>query len=250
MGRAIGLPVRPASMKLASEAEARSDLWVVSTHMVAIYRKGPSVVVFDFDRGREGPPVGLTPRDDLWLNAVHLNNRGVEELVGGRPAVAAEVLGDAVLLAPRFAEAWGNLGVARRRSGDIEGAFDAYLLALQIQPRSHVIRGNVATLYGTLALRREEEANANPETDPIDGLLLQGFEAMAGRDVEAALKLFRRAHRQAPDRVEPLVALARAKLYQGRPRAAGKKLDEALLLDTSNSEARELMESIRRAGYY
>jgi Flp pilus assembly protein TadD len=218
--------------------------------MVAIYRKGPSVVIFDFDRGREGPPLGLTPRDDLWLNAVHLNNRGVEELVQGRPGGAAGLLDDAVLLAPRFAEAWSNLGVARRRSGDIEGAFDAYLLALQIQPGSHVIRGNVAALYGTLALREGNEGTGGADGDAVDALLHEGIEAMARRDVEAALKRFRRAHRQAPERAGPLVALARAKLYQGRPRAAGKKLDEALLLDPGNGEARELMESIRRAGYY
>ena len=246
LGRALDLPVRPASVKLTSEAEARSDLWVVSTHVVAVYRSGPSVAVYDFDRRREGPPVGLTLSDDLWFNAVFLNNRGVEEMVAGRSATAVDLIGDAVRLDPGFAAAWGNLGVARRRAGDVPGAFDAYLLALQLAPGNHVIRGNVAALYGALAL-----AQGGDDSDaggPTAELMRQGTEAMARRDVSSALKAYRQAARLAPDQAGPLVAIARARLYQGKTGTATRKLEQALALDPTDEAALSLRESIRLAG--
>ena len=247
LGRALELEVLPASVKLSSEAEARSDLWVVSTHVVAVFRSGPSVAVYDFDRGREGPPVGLTLRDDLWFNAVFLNNRGVEEMVAGRPEAAVGMIGDAVRLDPGFAAAWGNLGVARRRTGDVTGAFDAYLLALQLAPGNHVIRGNVAALYGTLVLEEEAvEAGEDGEQGDPAALMRQGNEAMARRDVGAALKSYRRAARLAPQQAGPQVAIARARLYQGKTGAAARKLEQALELEPDHAEALDLLESIRR----
>ena len=68
------------------------------------------------------------------------------------------LIGDAVRIDPGFAAAWGNLGVARRRVGDLPGAFDAYLLApglalpeitaLEVSGRIRRDRGGLLTLAG------------------------------------------------------------------------------------------------------
>ena len=68
---------------------------------------------------------------------------------------------------------------------------------------------------------------------------------------EAELKkAYRRAARLGPDQAGPQVAIARVRLYQGKTKAAGRRLDEALRLDPSDRQALDLLEAIRRLGLY
>ncbi len=72
------------------------------------------------------------------------------------PDIALRYFEWATKLAPTFAPAWGNVGVARRRTGDISGAFAAYSHALTISAEDPTILGNLASLYR--ATGREHEA--------------------------------------------------------------------------------------------
>jgi tetratricopeptide (TPR) repeat protein len=250
MGRSLGIPVRLASVESVEGEEHRGDLVVVSSHVVAAYRDGGKVVVYDFDRRREGMPLGIRLRDDLWIDAIYLNNRGVEELIANRLDDASGFLEATVRLVPEFAQAWGNLGVVRRRAGDIGGAFDAYLLALQLRPHDAGIRTNIARLYGTLVSEgRFPDGLPDGLSEEYRGRLVEGDHAVSRGLLQSGLEAYRKAHRLAPEQVDPLVAMARTKLYLGKPGQARKLVDRALAQDPAHAEAVRLDDEMRRAGY-
>lgn len=242
LGRSAGIPLRAALLE-QGRAERQDDLVVVNNHMVAALRKPGGVTVYDFARDTDRPISGLEVIDDVWLSAVYLNNWGTEKLRDGRVREATEDLELAIRLAPGFTALYGNLGVARRMAGDPAGALDAYRRALEIDPDSPRILNNLAGLFRSLG--REEEAAAALQAADLSGatpfvLIARGDLELARGRTRKALRLYRRAHRSAPDLPEPLVAIARLELEQGRPRAARRALDRALARDPESSAAKRL----------
>lgn len=226
LGRAVGIPLQAALIH-GGEAERDGNLVVVNDHMVAVHVESGGVAIYDFAQERDRPVSGLLLLDDLWLGAVHSNNRGTEELRAGRIPEAVEDLELATRLAPGFIAPYGNLGVARRMAGDVEGALDAYRRALEIDAGSPTILNNLAGLYRSLG--RPEEAEAALKAADLSGatpfvLITRGDLERAQGRLRKALRLYRRAHRMAPDLPEPLLAIARAELERGRPRAARRAL--------------------------
>jgi len=241
LARSLELPVRAALASGAEGSERIGDLELIDEHVVAVLDEGSRRTVFDFERSRDAPPVGLRVVDDLGLTAIYLNNRGVERLVAGEAAAAAEQLELAVRLAPRFVEAYGNLAVARRRLGQRDAALDANLLALTLDRRNGAIRRNLWVLFGA----------TTPASTGADGAVtaaLQRGDAALGRGaLRAALQAYRGAARSAPRDAGPHLALARALLYGSRIRAARKELDLALRLEPDLVAARWLLDGIERA---
>jgi tetratricopeptide (TPR) repeat protein len=149
----------------------------------------------------------------------------------------------AIHLAPAFTALYGNLGVARRMGGDPDGALDAYRRALEIDAGNPTILNNLANLYHSLG--REEEARAALKAADLSAatpfvLIARGDLELAQGNVKKALRLYRRAHRAAPNLPEPLVAIARVELERGRSRVARKALDAALERDPENARAKRL----------
>lgn len=250
LGRSVGLPVLAAGVRVDGDTQQEDDLVIVSTHVVAVLRDSRGMRIYDFNRGRRGSPIHVQLMDDLWINAIYLNNRGVEALRSGRLEAARGYVEDALRLAPAFVGAWGNLGVIRRRAGDIDGAFGAYLVALRLEPRNGSVRRNIARLYGMLALGGRPPARLDG-VDPghdTDTLLRRGDAAMSEGRIDSALSSYRRARRLDPERAEPLIAIARVKLYLGRVSAARRILARALSIDPEHRQSWELLEWIRRTG--
>ena len=229
MGRSLGFQVTTALVRRAQATEKEGDLIIVNDHVVAALAYGPNWFYFDFDRRPHERPMAVQPLDDLWITALYLNNRGADELRAAHPDIALRYFDWATKLAPTFAPAWGNVGVARRRTGDINGAFAAYSHALTIAPEDSTILGNLASLYratgreheAELALKAINVANATPHT-----LIVRGDLELAQGHVRAAFRLYKRAPSLAPRLADPWVALARAELARsrrspgdGRPRA-------------------------------
>jgi len=243
LGRALGIPLQAALVHVG-EVERDGNLVVVNDHMVAVHVEAGDLALYDFAQERRDRPVsGLLLLDDLWLGAVHLNNRGTEELRAGRIQEAVHDLELAIRLAPGFIAPYGNLGVARRMAGDADGALDAYRRALEIDAESPTILGNLAGLYRSLG--RPEEAEAELRAADLSGatpflLITRGDLELAGGRSGQALRLYHRAHRMAPELPEPLLAIARAELARGRPRAARRALDRALERDPGHEAARRL----------
>jgi Flp pilus assembly protein TadD len=251
MGRSIGIPVSVGLVLRARSSEKEGDLIVVNNHVLAAYATEGGTKYYDFDRTRKERPALFIELDDLWVTAVYLNNRGADQLRGGHDANAEAFFLNSVRLAPKFAFAWGNLGVARRRLGDTSGALEAYGRALELEPDNPTILGNLAGLF--LSLGREAEARTALEAASMANasphqLLVRGDIEMSRGRIDGAIYLYKRARRMAPKLPDPYVAIARAELARGRPAAARKSIERALSLDPGNREAAMLASSFPKAG--
>jgi len=155
----------------------------------------------------------------------------------------------ALRLAPIYAPVYGNVGVVRRRMGDTQGAFDYYLLALLLEPHNSSIRNNMfQTLeeysgHAAAAFRETEAGSADFEARKF---MARAAEKLVESEVRDALSLYRRAHKKQPDWIDPIVGMARCELLLGRPPAARKQLEEALVMDPENPSARRLTVAIDR----
>ncbi len=247
MGRSIGIPVQSGLIMRVRSSEREDDLIVVNTHVVAMYTQAGGTTYFDFDRTRRGQPTVVRPLDDLWLTALYLNNRGAEELRLRHPEVAARLFADAVKLAPEFAPAWGNLGVARRRLGDVAGALAAYAEALRSDPTNPTVLSNLALLYTSLGRTAEAEAAlaaARLSAASPHLLIVRGDVELARGKVVEARRFYLRARRLDPRLADAWVALARAELAAGRPSQARRLATKALRLDPEVAGAAALLDTI------
>ncbi len=222
LARAQEIPVRPAVLRSVLDTELVGDLMVVNTHLVAAYRGPKRTEVFDFYRSRL--------RDDAYEDA-------------------ARHLEAAVALSPTFAAAYANLGVARRRAGDEQGAMDAYFAGLAIAPNHARLLNNLTSLYRARAI----EEGVEPDERPIGSTGVTAEELMARADddlargkVDRALQLYKRAHRVDRTLSAPLVGIARMQILDGKLKSARRTLNEALEIEPDDEGARELLTYLER----
>jgi Tfp pilus assembly protein PilF len=251
LARSIDVPVKAALVMMPGDAEKEGDLVVVHNHIVAIYEHSGGATVFDFNRRRDRPRIRLSIIGDAEITAIYLNNLGAEALLAGNPTEALDYVEKAVLLAPEFALARGNLGVVHRQLGDVPGALEAYRLALNIVPDDATILNNLAALYQ--AEGRHDEARAvlravdRRAASPYLLIVLGDIELSRG-DEDKAMRLYKRAARQGRDLPEPQIAIARALIAEGRTDAARKRLRKALARDAGNETARDLLRRLEEGG--
>jgi tetratricopeptide (TPR) repeat protein len=247
MARSLGLRVNAGYIEPPGHGDRRGDLVYLSTHVVALHQLHDRFVVFDFYRTGERAKTNISLLSDLELAALYLNNRAVDALAAGDYALAERRLDAVLKLAPEFAAAQGNLGVLRRRRGDVSGALAAYRRALELAPRNPAILGNLAALY--VGLGREREAKAALEladlsiATPYTILARGDLEAVDGR-VDDALRFYRRAARLDPTIPDPLVSIARLARASGRLDLARRFAERAVRLDPGNLEARGILEAL------
>jgi tetratricopeptide (TPR) repeat protein len=247
MGRSLGLPVTTALVKRTQASEQEGDLIIVNNHVVAALQYETQWQYFDFDRRPHEPPTAVIPLNDLWITALYLNNRGADELRAAHPEIALRYFQYATKLAPGFAAGWGNVGVARRRTGDIQGAFDAYAQALSISADDPTILGNLASLYRSLGKESEAEMalkSVNLATATPHVLIVRGDLELANGRIRAALRLYKRARRLGPRLADPWVAIARVEMIRSRPDKARADLEKALALEPDHREARLLLSDL------
>ncbi|HVN76478.1 MAG TPA: transglutaminase domain-containing protein [Thermoanaerobaculaceae bacterium] len=240
LGRSLGLKVTTALVKRAQASEKDGDLIIVNNHVVAALSYDTEYRYYDFDRRRHDRATQIQPLDDLWITALYLNNRGADELRVGHPDIALKFFVWATELAPTFAPAWGNVGVARRRLGDIAGAFEAYSHALTVSEDDPTILGNLASLYRSLGKEQEAEmalqairvGNATPHT-----LIVRGDLELTRGHLRGAIRLYKLAAHLGPKLADPWVALARAELVRSNPARARSDVKRALHLEPGNKDA-------------
>lgn len=247
LGRSLGISVTTALVQRIVGSEREGDLIVVNTHVVAVLEYTGGYYTYDFDRSRKSKPVRLKALDDMWITALYLNNRGADELRAAHPEVALRFFQDAVALAPEFAPAWANLGVAYRRIGDIPQALSAYRKALELEPSNPTVLSNLASLFRSLG--REEEAQqalraANLTQASPHQLLVRGDVELAAGRIAEAKKLYRHALRINPELVDAILALARAELADGNVRKAKRLAERALKLRPEDARAQTLQREL------
>jgi tetratricopeptide (TPR) repeat protein len=245
MARSRGLAVKAGYLTPHAAGLKRGDLVYVTTHVVAVYPLNDRFVVFDFYRMREDPTTRIRLLDDFELAALYVNNRAVEALSAGDYALAGARLDAVAKLAPEFAPGYANLGVLRRRAGDIPGALEAYRRALALSPRDPGVLGNLAALY--YGIGRDREASAALRladltvATPFVILARGDLEAADGRP-DAALRFYRRAARLDPKLVDPQLAIARLARAEGKLGEARRAAQRALKLDPTCAEAKAILE--------
>jgi Flp pilus assembly protein TadD len=250
MARARAIRVKAGYMTPRVAGDKRGDLIYVATHVVAVYQLHDRFVVFDFYRTREDEVPRIRLLDDFELAALYVNNLAVEALSAGDFAAAEARLNAVVKLAPEFVGAQGNLGVLRRRRGDISGALDAYRTALALEPHNPAILSNLASLY--TGIGRDREARdalllADMGTATTYTILARGDLEAADGNPDAALKFYRRAARLDTTIPDPHLSIARLEKSRGRITEARRAVSRALAIEPDDPEARALRRELEAA---
>jgi tetratricopeptide (TPR) repeat protein len=191
IGVARGLGMRAyyaETLEMDSDWRSDIDLSVAAGHIAVVIPTNRGRAYVDFS-GTLGPTKRFRPISDLEALAHYYNNRGYELLhlamrAGNDPpwADALFEFERAARIAPGFAEAWNNVGLARRRLGDHDEAERAYRRALELQGDLLSAHLNLAALYvadGAVqdAIQRLDEASRlaphHPGIDRLRALALQ-----------------------------------------------------------------------------
>jgi Flp pilus assembly protein TadD len=225
MTRTAQIPTFLMSVRRTPEVEKDEDLVVVNRHVVAGYRNTKDVTVYDFYITTETPFMQQQVIDDVMATAMYHNNLGGDAIRLGRLEAAVSNLAIATALAPNWGPAWVNLGVARFRMGDSEGALEAYQKALMVEPNNSSALTNTAYVYRNMG--REDEAQAalraaaHRTTNPFTLIAIADIEMVRG-NLGTAERYLRRARWWYKSEPEVYHALARLARQRGEKAKAEK----------------------------
>ena len=162
------------------------------------------------------------------------SNLGLAQLEGGDRAGAERSLREAIRLKPTFSAAWSNLGLTLARRGETAPAIAAYREALRLRPDNAEAHGNLGGLLdaggqGEEALAHLREAvRLRPESEQTHGNLGTYF-ARRG-ELRTAAVHFEEALRLRPASAEAHNNLGLALAQQGRLELAAGHFREAVRL--------------------
>lgn len=224
------------------------DLIVASEHVTAAWGPGGTRMVLDFsDRPVRGY-ADVERISDLTALALHYSNQGAELVRSGLYAEAKEKLDLSVRIDPELGDGWLNLGVARRRLGDLDGAEEAYRKALEVSPGLSSAYQNLASL---LQYRnRPEEAQelvvlaARASSRNPYSLIALGDLALRNERPDEALRYYRRARSLDPENAEVWAALGEWALESGRRSEARRNLKRAIRIEEDNPRVRSLSDRL------
>jgi Flp pilus assembly protein TadD len=172
LARGVGIPTFLVTVERQPDVGMDEGLVVVNRHVVAGYRAPTRLYTYDFYVSSSTQVVSRGIVDDLGASAIYHTNIGGMAIREGDLDGAVRNLTIATVLAPGWAPAWVNLGVAYSRLGDDESAFDAFQRALAAEPGNSSALSNLAKLYreqGRIeeadnAMRAAAEGTRNPFT--------------------------------------------------------------------------------------
>jgi tetratricopeptide (TPR) repeat protein len=235
MAREIGVPAYFLEVRDSENYRKEGDLIVVSDHVAVGYGPNHDLRIIDFGAREDTPYRRITLIDDYRAIAMFYSNRGAEELRSGRYGEALDWLRSAVAIDPEYAGSWVNLGVAHRRSGDIENAEISYRTALELDLHSTSALQNLAAL---LHFKGQEDealdllalADRADNRNPFTYLTLGDLHMRHGRMAEAG-RFYRKALKRQGENAESLAAMGLWNLEQGDQKEARDLLKRAEGLD-------------------
>ncbi len=247
MAREVGVPV----YFLAVETETfrrQGEFVVISDHIAVGHGPGPEIQMYDFSQRQSDELRRVRRIDDLTALAMFHSNRGAEALQREHWKDALDSLRLAVRLQPELASGWVNLGVARRRVGDYDGAEVAYRRALEIDPMVYASYQNLASLLRFQG--RDEEAQQfadalqrTPNRNPFTYISLGDISLRSGRFAEAR-RFYKRAVNLNREQAESYAALGQLALMRGDLDTARRMLRKARRLDDDNARTLRLASMI------
>jgi tetratricopeptide (TPR) repeat protein len=234
MARQLGEPVYYLKIDDIYSYTQEGDLVISSGHVTAASGYGDNHRILEFTQ-LDVDYRQVRPIPDLTAIALYYSNRAGELLRVGRAGEGLRYADIAVRLEPELLDGWINLGVIRRRLGDLPGAEEAYRRALEADHEAPITYQNLAALYShqgnytaakeVLALA-DQRSNRNPYTylDLGDFSLRQG-------DLDAAERFYRRALRLDSKLVEAHAAMGLYAVEAGEMGLARRSLRKARRLD-------------------
>ena len=183
LARGLGLEAHYVDASRNPERRAEVEVNVVAGHVAAVVftESGPLIVDFTGELLRS---YRYRRMSDLEAAAHYYNNLGYELIhlaeEAGRPIPWHDVgrqFARATRVAPGFARAWNNLGVASVRLGEFDRAERSYQQALRLEPGLDSPRLNLAALAtrGVPLLSLAEEPG-RPSDAPLNPVLQDGAE--------------------------------------------------------------------------
>jgi tetratricopeptide (TPR) repeat protein len=235
MARELGVPAYFLEVRDSENYRKEGDLIVVSDHVAVGYGPSHDLRIIDFGAREDTPYRRITLIDDYRAIAMFYSNRGAEELRSGRFEEALDWLRSAVAIDPEYAGSWVNLGVAHRRSGDVENAEIAYRTALELDLNSTSALQNLAALLHFKGQEEEaldllELADRASNRNPFTYLTLGDLNMRHGRMAEAG-RFYRKALKRQGENAESLAAMGLWSLEQGDKKEARSLLQKAEGLD-------------------
>lgn len=224
--------------------DREGDLVLISDHVSAGFGGGSDLRLLDFQEGENPEYKNVRAVSDLEALAKYYSNRGAELVREDKAKEGKLWLETAVKIAPLLPASWVNLGVARRRTGDLPGAEVAYRTALEADPRTLSAYQNLAAL---LKLRGQEEeairllaaTEKAGNKNPYSYLSLGDWNRESGRLVEAR-RCYKRALLLDGHKAEPYAAMGEVELAGGHPDRARRWLRKAQKLDPADERAAQL----------
>ncbi|NJN65104.1 MAG: tetratricopeptide repeat protein, partial [Acidobacteria bacterium] len=160
LARAVGMEVVFVEAVGIEDVSAEESLDIYHRHVMAAWGPSPRATLVDFNRiGTEY--VRFRVMSDLEALAHFHNTQGYQALRRDDLAEARRRFEIAVALAPELAWARNNLGVALRRTGDLENAEASFRQAISADPAYSSAYANLARLLE--GQRRFDEARAMRE---------------------------------------------------------------------------------------
>lgn len=242
--REIGLPTYFVNVEFYEKYRKQGDLVVVSGHVTAGYGVGTGRIFLEFGAVTDVDYRRARRISDINALARYYSNRGAELLSEGEEHEALEWSEKATKLEPGLPDAWVNLGVARRRTGDLDGAEAAYRKAVEADASHLPAFHNLSLL---LRLRGETDAgheilrllDRRDNRNPFIYLDLGDTSFDAGR-LEEARKFYRRALRYGRYLAAPRAARGLWVLKSGKEGKARKWLRRAQAVDPDDDRTRQL----------
>jgi tetratricopeptide (TPR) repeat protein len=152
LARAAGLQAVYIDASARVHETRQGGAWTVNAgHVTAMVISGQERIGLDF--GMMGSIAWYQVLDDLEALAHFYNNRGFEVLEAAQDLdesawrQAERDFRTAVQIAPRFARAWNNLGIAAGHLGRQDEAVGHYRTAIANDPKLAAPRNNLGSLY-------------------------------------------------------------------------------------------------------
>jgi tetratricopeptide (TPR) repeat protein len=247
LAREMGVDASYYQVERSRRYRREGDVVLVSGHVTVGFGRWPDQKLVKFTARTDADYRSARPISDLTALGLYYSNRGSELIASGELDKALEWLELATRLTPHLPGNWVNLGVVKRRLGDLDGAEAAYLRAIEVGERFYPAFRNLAALY---QVRGESEmrtrmmnllggrGNRNPYT-----WLALGDHSLEEHRWDEAREFYRRALRLATDPAEPMAALGLLALREGDRGVASEWLERAKETDSNAIERLEELET-------
>jgi Flp pilus assembly protein TadD len=250
MARELDIHARFQEARTVGSWTRLGDVLLINRHITAWGFVPGATYEADFGDFDLAPTSMRQLVSDERARAQYFNNLGVEAVARGTPATALPYFNRALVLAPRLAYVWTNLGTALRqldRGDDAELAF------------RHALRLDATSLPALGGIARIEAARGNQQTAAALQRLAERLgsrnpyqhfataqAALARGDYPDAVQSLRTAIRLNPNELDFRFELGRAYLAMGKIPNAQAVFEELQALIVDEDQSRIYAERLRR----